>query len=303
MPNSVNGVKSLDFGVTDLKAATKFYTEIWNLTPVAEGRSSVYFRGTGPEHHILGLHQRDKGELLRVNLSAPGEGEVDAIHAAIRQAGLPNVEAPAAIAEPGGGYGFAFQDPEGRTIRVIAGGLHHGDTADKSDRPRKISHCVLNSTDRDGSVDFYCKVLGFKLSDRTMGMSFLRANRDHHCIALVKSTVCTLHHVAFEMPTLDDVMRGGGRLRDNGYPIEWGVGRHGPGANVFSYFLGPDEMVIEYTAEVEQVDDTYPTGTPEKWTWPKGRNDRWGVNDGPSKRMHEAEKRTAFAQGIFHPAA
>jgi catechol 2,3-dioxygenase len=303
MPNSVNGLRNIDFGVSDLKAAAKFYTEIWNLTPVAEGKGALYLRGTGPEHHILGLHQRDKGELLRVTLSAPGEGEVDAIHAAISNVGLREVETPAPIREPGGGYGFSFHDPEGRTIRIIAGGLRHSDTADVQDRPRKLSHCVLNSTDRDNSVAFYCKNLGFKLSDSTMAMSFIRANRDHHCIALVKSSVCTLHHVAFEMPSLESVMRGGGRLRDNGHPIEWGVGRHGPGANVFSYFLGPDGMVIEYTAEVEQVDDTYPTGTPDKWTWPKGRNDRWGINDGPSKAMHEAEKRTAFAPGIFHPAA
>ncbi len=303
MANSVNGLKSVDFGVTDLPAATKFYTEIWNLTPVAEGKGSVYFRGTGPEHHILGIHQRDKGELLRVNLSAPGEAEVDAIYNAAKAAGIKSIETPTALKEPGGGYGFAFQDPEGRTIRVIAGGLRHTDTADIADRPRKLSHCVLNSTDRDAAVAFYCKTLGFKLSDATMAMSFIRCNRDHHSIALVKSTACTLHHVAFEMPTLDDVMRGGGRLRDHGYPIEWGVGRHGPGANVFAYFLGPDGMVIEYTAEVEQVGDDYPTGTPDKWTWPKGRNDRWGINNGPSPAMHAAEKRTAFPAEIFHPAA
>ncbi len=302
MTSSVNGLLSVDFGVTDLKAAAAFYTDVWHLTPVADGKDALYFRGTGPKHHILGLHKRDKGELLRVNLSAQDEADVDALHAAVVKSGVSTVEQPAAITEPGGGYGFAFRDPEGRNMRIIAGGLRHADRADKPDHPRKISHCVLNSVDRDVAVDFYRNTLGFKLSDRTGIMSFIRADRDHHCIALVKSTVTTLHHVAFEMPSLDDVMRGGGRMRDNGYPIEWGVGRHGPGNNVFSYFLGPDGMVIEYTAEVDQVDDSYPTGDPEKWAWPKGRNDRWGVNDGPSKRMAEAEKRITFPADIFHPA-
>jgi len=302
MPNSVNGLRSIDFGVTDVKAAAKFYTEIWGLRPVADGKGSIFLRGTGPEHHILGLHQRDKGELLRVNLSAPNEADVDAIYGVIRQTNLREVEKPGPITEPGGGYGFAFQDPEGRTMRVIAGVETHADTADNIDRPRKLSHCVLNSNDRDAGVEFYCKNLGFKLTDRTGGMSFIRANSDHHCVALVKGHAATLHHVAFEMPSLDAVMRGGGRMRDNGYPIEWGVGRHGPGNNVFSYFVGPDEMIIEYTAEVDQVDDTYPVGDPEKWTWPKGRNDRWGINDGPSVRMREAEKHVAFAPDIFHPA-
>ncbi len=269
---------------------------------MADGKGSLYLRGTGPEHHILGLHQRDKGELLRVNLSAPGEAEVDAIYGRVRQSNLRQVEAPGPITEPGGGYGFAFHDPEGRTLRVIAGGRRHADAADHRDRPRKLSHCVLNSTAPEAAVDFYSRVLGLKLTDRTKAMNFMRANSDHHSLALVQSDACTLHHVAFEMRSIDAVMRGSGRLRDHGYPIEWGVGRHGPGDNVFAYFIGPDGMVIEYTAEVEQVDDSYPVGGPEKWTWPKGRNDQWGINTGPSKRMDEAGRHVAFAPEIFHPA-
>ena len=44
-------------------------------------------------------------------------------------------------------------------------------------------------------------------------------------------------------------------MRDAGYPIEWGVGRHSAGNNVFAYFAGPDEFPLEYTAEVAQIDD------------------------------------------------
>ena len=71
MAHRVDGIRSVDFGVTDLKAAERFYTEVWNLKPVASSKGSVYLRGTGYEHHILGLHQRNQGQLLRINLSAP----------------------------------------------------------------------------------------------------------------------------------------------------------------------------------------------------------------------------------------
>ncbi len=54
------------------------------------------------------------------------------------------------------------------------------------------------------------------------------------------------------------VMRGGGRMKDAGYPIQWGPGRHGPGNNLFNYFIDPFGVVIEYTAEVEQVDEQLP---------------------------------------------
>jgi len=116
-----------------------------------------------------------------------------------------------------------------------------------------------------------------------------------------KIPIATLHHVAFEMPSLEAVMRGGGRLKEAGHPIEWGVGRHGPGNNVFAYFIGPEEMVIEYTAEVEQVDAQYKIGGPDDWTWKPGRNDQWGINSGPSKRMQDAHN-VRFAEDIFHPA-
>ena len=46
-----------------------------------------------------------------------------------------------------------------------------------------------------------------------------------------------------------------GRMKDAGHAIEWGPGRHGPGDNAFNYFIDPFGIVIEYTAEVEQIDD------------------------------------------------
>lgn len=303
MAHRVDGIRSVDFGVTDLKAAERFYTEVWNLKPVASTKSSVYLRGTGYEHHILGLHRRNEGQLLRINLSAPDEEAVNAIHDGIRKTNVRRVEAPGDIDEPGGGYGFAFQDPEGRTVRVIAEMAAHSPEKDNVERPRKLSHCVLNSGEQENAVAFWCEALGVRVIDRTKAMTFINASADHHSVAIVKGSGATLHHVAFEMPSIDAVMRGGGRLKENGHPIEWGVGRHGPGNNVFAYFVGPEEMVIEYTAEVDQVDENYKVGNPEDWSWAPGRNDQWGINTGPSHRMEEAGKRVRFAEDIFHPAA
>jgi catechol 2,3-dioxygenase len=101
------------------------------------------------------------------------------------------------------------------------------------------------------------------------------------------------------MADLDSVMRGAGRCREQGWPIEWGVGRHGPGNNVFAYFVGAEDIPIEYTAEVEQVDDSYPTGTPDDWGWPAGRSDHWGITDPPSARLKAAQGRVGFAADSF----
>ncbi len=35
--------------------------------------------------------------------------------------------------------------------------------------------------------------------------------------------------------------------------------------------------MIEYTAEVLQVDDKYQSHGPDYWVWPPGRTDHWGI--------------------------
>ncbi len=287
----VSALHSVDLGVPDVAANAEFYSRIWKLDRIAEENGSVYLRGTGPAHHILALHERREPVILKATFQASDRQTVDALHAKAKGLGVDGLEDPAPVLAPGGGYGFGFADREGRVLRVVADDDTHADAAEASDLPTKLSHVVFNSTDVEAATRYYSDVLGFKLSDRTRIMDFIRCNRDHHSIAFARAERSTLNHIAFEMPDLESVMRGAGRLRDNGYPIEWGVGRHGPGANVFAYFIGPDDVVIEYTGEVDQVDDDYPTGTPDDWTWPPGRVDRWGVSDPPSQRLHEAQRK------------
>jgi catechol 2,3-dioxygenase-like lactoylglutathione lyase family enzyme len=124
------------------------------------------------------------------------------------------------------------------------------------------------------------------LADENGPLTFLHcANSDHHSIVLARAKAATLNHIAFEMPDLDSVMRGAGRMKDHGYPIEWGVGRHGPGNNVFAYFAGPDELPIEYTAEVLQVDDGHVARGTDYWKFPAGRSDQWGITGPRSARL------------------
>lgn len=298
----VIALRSIDLGVSDVEANANFYTDIWALERVGGGGGSVYLRGTGASHHILALHPRPRAELLSVNLAAADKSAVDGLYAKAKGYGVNDLDAPAPLAEPGAGYGFSFKDGEGRVLRIISGDEEHADTDDVGDRPRKLSHAVFNSAEVERSTEFFHDLLGFKLSDRTRMMNFVRCNADHHSVAFAHGDASTLNHIAYEMPDLESVMCGAGRLRDNGYPIEWGVGRHGPGSNVFAYFVGPDDIVIEYTGEVEQVDDSYRQGEPDDWQWPPGRVDRWGVSTPPSDRIKAAQQKIEFANPLFHPA-
>jgi catechol-2,3-dioxygenase len=288
------GLRGVDLGVADVRAAAAFFTDTWRLSVVGERAGSVYLRGTGGYHHILSLHPRSRAELLRVNLAAAGRKEVDALHDRVARCAPPEIRPPHAVEEPGGGYAFSFRDPDGRVVRVIAGDERHRDAGPDPDRPIKITHIVLNTPRQEAAAAFWVEALGFEVSDRSL-LTFIRCNSEHHNIAFHPGKSETLHHIAFEVADIDSVMRGVGRMRDRGYPIEWGPGRHGPGNNVFAYFVGPEGFVIEYTAEVERVDDGYRVRTPEEWRYPPGHSDLWGATPPPTARMKEAQDRIGFA--------
>ena len=155
-------------------------------------------------------------------------------------------------------------------------------------RPTKLTHVVLNSADVEKQTAFFLDVLGFKWADSTKMMDFIRCCSDHHSVAFARGTGPSLNHMAYEMPNIDGLMRGAGRLKKSGFEIAWGVGRHGPGNNVFSYFVEPNGFVTEYTTEVQQVDDTYVPHDAKWWEdlnyWPC----LWNMAGPPSPQARHA---------------
>jgi len=283
----VRGVRSVDIAVSNLDQAAAFYGDIWNLQLQASEANARTFRGTGRYHHILSLHAGPAPELIRVVFDVADRDRLDALHRAVTAAQAGPVAPISALAGPAGGTGFGCKDPEGRNFAFVTGIADHpGDNANVPDRPRKVSHVNLNCADHAATSAYFTEVLGFTMSDDTDHLRFMRCgNSDHHSIVLAREPSTTLNHIAFEMPDLDSVMRGAGRMKDNGYPIEWGVGRHGAGNNVFAYFAGPDEFPLEYTAEVMQIDDSYVVRGPDYWRFPSGRSDQWGVTGPRSARL------------------
>ncbi len=293
--NDIRGVRCLDIAVGNLDETASFYGGIWGLGEVGRAPQARYFRGTAHYHHILGLYQAGKPALLRIIFDAPDRAAVDRLHSRVRAAGVGTVEEPHDLSvRPGGGYGFGFKDPEGRTLAVICDVADHSDAAPQADRPSKITHINLNSAMAEKVHRFYIDTLGFRLSDESELFYFLRCNSDHHSILFAKMSAPTLNHVSFEMLDIDSVMRGAGRLKDHGFPIEWGPGRHGAGNNMFCYFAGPEELPIEYTTDVEQIDESYVSHGPEYWKFPPGRTDRWGVTEPRSPRLKRIQELYRF---------
>jgi catechol 2,3-dioxygenase-like lactoylglutathione lyase family enzyme len=293
----VRGVRSIELAVSNPDEADKFYGGIWGLQLVAAGERIRLYRGTGGYHHILGLHPGARPAVVRIVFDTADRRSVEALHKSVTDAGCGFVGEPAPLSGHGGGYGFACKDPEGRNLAFVCGEADHADNSDVADRPRKITHVNLNTGNFELSYRFFTETLGFRRSDENGPLCFLRcANRDHNSIVLARASGATLNHIAFELPDLDSVMRGAGRLKDHGYPIEWGVGRHGPGNNVFAYFAGPDEMPIEYTAEVMQLDDGHVARGTDYWKYPPGRSDQWGITAPRSARFARIQQLVGFTE-------
>lgn len=290
----VTALRSVELAVPDLPAAERFYTAVWGLFPAAREPGRVWLRATGDDRHVLRLEQG--GPAIRsVTFRARDAAALDAVLARAEAAGAALFAPPAPLDEPGGGTAAMLRSPQGFVLRLVAGDQRRAADAPERDRPDRLTHVNLNCTDVDDAARFFEQGLGFRLADRSKLMAFERCNSDHHAVVLAEAPVNGLNHVAFNMPEWESVMLAAGRVVDAGFPIAWGPGRHGPGNNVFAYFIDPFGIVIEYTAEVEQVGEDHVARGPEFWVWPPGRTDRWGIAPPKPERTKQAQLAIRFA--------
>src|SRR5262249_14986784 len=123
--------------------------------------------------------------------------------------------------------------------------------------PRRLGHVLLFTPDIDRQVDFYSRVLGLKLSDRSQDIiAFLRCTTDHHNVALLKSSAPGFHHASFEMGGVDEIGMGAARMADRGWQPGWGFGRHVIGSNFFYYIRDPWGSFAEYFYDIDQIPES-----------------------------------------------
>lgn len=139
-------------------------------------------------------------------------------------------------------------------------------TRTPSDLPfqvRKLGHVVLMVQDLERAVAFYTQVLGFKVSDAYPeemvpgGMVFLRFNTDHHGVALVGGAKGPterreMHHLAFEVGTLEEVLRARDHLRAQQAHIDF-EGRRRAGVQLAVEFRDPDGHRLEIYWGLDQI--------------------------------------------------
>lgn len=137
----------------------------------------------------------------------------------------------------------------------------------------KIGHVALHVADVARSARFYTEMLGFRISDVygddmiPGGAVFLRCNPDHHGIALFRANEAPgsgLHHVAFEVGTLGEVLRARDHLRRHNVPITF-EGRRRAGCQIAVEFRDPDGHWLEIYWNIDQVGSDGRVRLPEEW--------------------------------------
>ncbi|HTX29390.1 MAG TPA: VOC family protein [Streptosporangiaceae bacterium] len=302
----ITHLRHVDLAVPDHARQLDFFTGTWGLT-ATEGEAGLTFLAAegSPEQYIVRLRAAADKRVDLIAFGAAAAADVDTLAQRLARDGVRLVHEPRALRTPGGGYGFRFFDNEGRTVEVSSDVAvrRHRKVEPGESIPVRLSHVVVNSADPDGTRSFYERHLGFALSDTLMHprmgemMWFMRVNSWHHSLGIARGPHPALHHASFELRGIDEYMRGTGRLLRAGVEKIWGPGRHLAGNNTFSYFLDPHGNTVEYTTELEQIDED--TWHPHIYDFSQPEvADQWGT----ANAMNEFVARKSFNdvdKGLF----
>jgi catechol 2,3-dioxygenase-like lactoylglutathione lyase family enzyme len=130
-------------------------------------------------------------------------------------------------------------------------------------------------------VEFYCRVLGFQVSDRMSypddypmrEVVFIRCNSEHHVLSMfglrnpspLEGTTHVdrlgLHHLAFELGSFEDLRAAVRYLRAENISVR-SVRHGGPGSQMRVYFWDPEYNVIELFWALDQIGWD---GHPRRW--------------------------------------
>jgi catechol 2,3-dioxygenase-like lactoylglutathione lyase family enzyme len=199
---------------------------------------------------------------------------------------------------PGMSKLLAFEDVKGTTIELLSEWEFL--TPNQSVigvGPIKLGHVAFVAPDVQAVADFYQRILGFRVSDWIEDVFvFMRCNPDHHTVNFLKGKRVNLHHIAFQLRDFSHLENGCDVLFQHQIPIIWGPLRHGPGHNVSIYHRNPDQHVIEFFAELDQMlDEELGFFDPRPWhedrpqrpkVWSRANRTKAGWGPPPSADWH-----------------
>lgn len=270
------GVHSLDrfnFMVPDLKQAEKFYGEFGLNLQEENGSIALYTHGNP---HKWGSVSEGPRKALNFISFGCFEDDMPGFRKRLEDMRIEQLDAPKGFES----NGLWFRDPNGVLLEIRVaeksspnekspvepyGGKPSQQNAPNRSKaprvhPRRLAHILIFARDIPKTIAFYRDVLGMRLSDRSGDMiCFMHGihGSDHHMIAFVKSEGPGLHHLSWDVASINDIGLGASYMAEKGFQKGWGLGRHVLGSNFFHYIRDPWGSYSEYSSDIDYVPVTY----------------------------------------------
>jgi catechol 2,3-dioxygenase-like lactoylglutathione lyase family enzyme len=238
----------------DLDRAIAYYTEVNGLVLSARDKGRAYLASKVGLLAVV-LERAPRERLQRLAFEIAADTGIPEAARRLASHGLKGEVRSDAV--PGIGKMLVIDDPKGTKIELFAEwaylGSHHQVLGAG---PLKLGHVAYVVEDPRAVADFYCRVLGFRVSDWIGDVFvFLRCNPDHHTVNFFCGPQLRMHHIAFELKDFAHMQAACELLAMRRMPIIWGPVRHGPGHNVAIYHRNCDDQIVEFYIELDQMKD------------------------------------------------
>jgi len=286
----VRKIAHASYEMPDLDKQIEYYIEILGLTLVELEKDAAYL-GSTVDHHSVVLRRGDQAKCARIGFQIGPDDDLAEFEKQVQSKGIKTERKK--DPEPTISDVVMFEDPKGTVMEVFKRGEFAGPRFQaKGIVPHKLGHVAFHVTEVKKVTDFYCDVLGFRVSD-WMGdfFSFLRCGPDHHTINLMETGSNRHFHTAFELRDWGHLQTACDYLSLHGYKLLWGPGRHGIGHNLFAYHRSPNGLITELFAELDRMNEELGYFEPRPWhrdrpqrpkVWEKdpSASNLWGILPG-----------------------
>lgn len=268
----------IEFFVTDLDEARKFYVDALGFVVTEADRNHLYLRGLEDRaHHCLTLTKSDSPGVGHFAFRVAEEEGLRAIEAAARANGG-ETRWVKPDEEKGQGKALMVEDQFGFPVEFYTKMVKAEWMLQKYQNYRgakvmRVDHFNIMLPDVATAYEWYVDTLGFGCTEVTetegkkpaLWAAWLRRKHTCHDIALTTGNGPRVHHAGFTVADRSSIMDAADLLASSGYlkSMERGPGRHGVSNAFFLYLRDPDGNRIElYTGDYISAD---PDWVPIRW--------------------------------------
>jgi catechol-2,3-dioxygenase len=249
---TVRRISHAVFESPDVAQQAEYYSRVMGLSVLSQTAKQVVMGGPAGQEVII-FEAGASNRCLRLAFQVDPAVDLDVIADRLKRADVPSERRT--DVSPYVAQALAFSDPKGTQIEVFREhALAPIPRRTSGIGPLKLGHIAFSVPSAKAMSEFYAGVLGFRVSDWIEDkFVFMRCGPDHHTVNFLNGAATFMHHIAYELKDWAHVLTACEILGREKRPIIWGPGRHRVGHNIFVYHRDPDDNVIEFYTELDQM--------------------------------------------------